>query len=151
MPDITLRQFKADDSPMIIDWFQGDREGFEQLMGVVLPDDLTCTMAVTSLLNAQEEGHAIVRMVDRGDDTIGAAILTEFAPDQGTARPHLYVIPSERKHSIKVARASESFAKSLGISSLLTTISHNNKRALALVRRLGDGVVPQALLVKELS
>jgi hypothetical protein len=152
MSDITLRPFSPDDSDRIIQWFHEDRDGFELLMGVSMPDDLTCTMAVTSLLTAQEQGHVVFRMVDHGEDTIGAAILTEYVPQEKRARPHLYVIPSARRHSIKVARASEVVAKEeLGIGSFLTTVSYDNKKALALARRLGYGMVPQALLLKELS
>ena len=62
------------------------------------------------------------------------------------------MIPSARRHSIKVARSSEAVAKEeLGIGSFLTTVSYDNKKALALARRLGYGMVPQALLLKELS
>tara|TARA_R100001086_G_scaffold162361_1_gene87532 strand:- start:142 stop:597 length:456 start_codon:yes stop_codon:yes gene_type:complete len=151
MSDITLRPFDANDSERIIEWFHEDRAGFEQLMGISIPDDFTCTMAVTSLLHAQEQGHAVVRMVDRGEKTIGTALLTNVVPDEGKARPHLYVIPSARRYSITAARASEAVAKALGIGSLFTTVSYDNKQALALARRLGYGLVPQALLVKELS
>lgn len=151
MPAIRLRPFEASDGPRITTWFLADQEGFEQLMGIPIANELGCTMAVTSLLQSEQQGQAVVRMVECDDRTIGAAILTDVVPANRTARPHLYVAPKERRHSLAVARASEAEAKSLGVQSLFTTVSHTNTRALALARRMGYGLVPQALLVKELS
>ena len=151
MAELTLRPFNAEDSTHLSAWYEEDREGFEQLLGIAVPDTLACTLAFNTLLQQQQTGQTFVQTIDRGDAPIGLAILTEISPDQTVARPHLYIAPSQRRYSLRAAKIAEDWAKNAGFTGFYTTVRGDNRRALSLARRLGYQGQTQVILMKELE
>ena len=123
----------------------------ERLTGLDLPSDLAFTLAFNTVLQAQQQGSAIVQMIDQEETPIGLATITDISPDRRVGRPHLYIAPSQRRYSLAAARAGEQFARRVGIRRLMTSINAENQRALSVARRLGYAARPQIMLMKELD
>ena len=151
MSDILLRSYDVGDPPRIIKWYGRDREGFESFMGQVIPDELACTMAITSLLNAVNNNVALFYMIDHGDQTIGFTGLTNITPSRDFGQPHIYIEPDSRRYSLQAARAAENHAVQIGIKHFMISVDYDNQRGLALVKKLGFNEVQRKAFLKELD
>jgi GNAT superfamily N-acetyltransferase len=151
MPSINFRPYEVGDPPRVLRWYKADRKGFESFMGMDLPDELSCTLSMNTLLGAASEGYAVFLMITYDDDTIGFAGLTNITPDRRCGQPHIYIAPDHRRHSIRVAKAAEQFAADHGVKQVMITIENDNRRGLALAKRLRYYEVPRKTFLKELS
>ena len=151
MATITLRPFGPDAPPTLEGWSEHDRAGLEAVMGVPLPDALDCTMAFNTLFQAQQEGRTIFLMADCDDRSVGFTILSDVTPAGDAGRPHIYVVPAERRHSFTVAKEGEAVAKKLGVRHLMVSINPENRRSRLFAKRLGYETVPHLILRKELQ
>jgi len=152
MPDITLRAFASGkDAEALLRWYTEDREGLESFMGVPIPDELASTMAFNFLLEKQQRGTAICRMVYRDDEPIGFTAVTEISREDRSGRPHWYVAKDQRRYSMAVARESEREAIRLGFRGFLASIPPTNTTALKVAKRLGYAEIDRVLMVKELA
>jgi len=151
MADITLRPFGMDDPTSLTRWYQEDRDGIESVMGVTIPDDLASTMAFNLLLEKQNRGTAIFRMVYRDDHPIGFALVTYLSRDDRSGLASCYVAKDQRRYSLEVLRTSERIAKQMGFCGFLLAVDPRNTRALNLWKRLGYKVPKHLTLVKEFS
>ena len=151
MATITLRPFGPDDPTTLAEWYEDDRTGLEAVMGVPLPDALDCTMAFNTLFQAQQEGRTIFRMADCDDRSVGFTLLSDLTPKGDAGRPHIYVVPAERRHSFAVAKEGESVVKQLGVRHLMASIDPENRRSRLFAKRLGYETVPHLILRKELQ
>jgi hypothetical protein len=150
MSEIILRPYGIGDPPRIIQWYEQDRSGFESFMGTDVPDALSCTMAITSLLNAVTNNIALFCMIDHGDQTIGFTGLTNITPSRDFGQPHIYIEPDSRRHSIKAAKAAEKHAVSIGVKHFMISVENSNKRGLALAKYMGFNEVHRKAFLKEL-
>jgi hypothetical protein len=151
MSDILLRSYGVGDPPRIVKWYAKDRKGFESFMGQVVPDELACTMAITSLLNAVNNNVALFYMIDHGDQTIGFTGLTNITPSRDFGQPHIYIEPDSRRYSLQAARAAENHAVQIGIKHFMISVDYDNQRGLALVKKLGFNEVQRKAFLKELD
>jgi hypothetical protein len=150
MSEISLRDYAADDPPRVLKWYQKDRSGFESFMGASLPDELACTLAMNTLLQAASNGLAIFRMVACDDDTIGFTGVTTITPDLSFGQPHLYIAPPFRKHSVRAARCAEDEARKMGLKYFQISVEDDNRRGLAMAKHLRYQKVPRVAFTKEL-
>jgi hypothetical protein len=150
MSEISLRDYAADDPPRVLKWYQKDRSGFESFMGASLPDELACTLAMNTLLQAASNGLAIFRMVACDDDTIGFTGVTNITPDLRFGQPHLYIAPPFRRHSVRAARRSEDEARKVGLKHFMISVEDDNRRGLAMAKHLRYQKVPRVTFTKEL-
>jgi hypothetical protein len=150
MSQITLRAYGIGDPARIVEWYEQDRTGFESFMGTDIPNALSCTMAITSLLNAVNNNIALFYMIDHGDKTIGFTGLTNVTPNGDFGQPHIYIEKGSRRHSIKAARASEKHAVSIGVKHFMISVENSNKRGLALAKYMGFNEVHRKAFLKEL-
>ena len=151
MADITLRSFSMADPEALIRWYREDRGGVETFMGVSLPDEVSSTMAFNLLLEKQQRGTAIFRMVYRDKDPIGCALVTYLSHEDRSGLASCYVAKNQRRYSLDALRASERIAKEMGFCGFLLAVDPNNTRALNLWKRLGYKVPKHLTLVKEFS
>ena len=149
--DIQFRGYAVGDPPRILTWYQTDRTGFESFMGQSIPDELACTLAMNSLLQAASEGLAVFAMVDRGDETIGFTGVTNMTPNREFGQPHLYIVPTSRRYSLQVAQEAERQASRLGIKHFMASVERDNRRGLAIIKRLGFHEVPRRAFLKEIE
>ena len=151
MPDIQFRSFAVSDPARIVQWYQDDRAGFESFMGQEVPDELACTMAMNALLQAAQQGWALFAMVDQGEETIGFTGLTNLTPNRDFGQPHLYIHPTARRYSIRVAKAAERHVAALGVKHFMASCEFDNKRGLALLKRLRYQEVKRKAFLKEVA
>jgi hypothetical protein len=151
MSDITLRPFGMDDPQSLTRWYQEDRDGIESFMGAEIPNEIASTMAFNLLLEKQQRGTAIFRMVYRGDDPIGFTAVTEISVEDRSGRPHWYVAKDQRRYSMAVARESEREAIRIGFRGFLASIPPKNTTALKVAKRLGYSEIDRVLMVKEFT
>ncbi len=149
--DIQFRGYAVGDPPRILTWYRTDRTGFESFMGQSIPDELACTLAMNSLLQAADQGWAVFAMVDRGDETIGFTGVTNVTPNRDFGQPHLYIAPDSRRYSLQVAHAAERQAARLGIKHFMASVERDNRRGLAIIKRLGFHEVPRRAFLKEIE
>ena len=148
--EIRFRDYAVGDPPRIIAWYKADRDGFEAFMGQSVPDELACTLAMNTLLQAAQQGWALFAMVDQGEETIGFTGLTNISPDRAFGQPHLYIAPPARRYSVRVAKAAERHVAALGVKHFMASVEYGNRRGLALIKRLGYQEVPRKSFLKEL-
>lgn len=148
---IALRHFGVDDPKSLTRWYQEDRDGIESFMGVTIPDELASTMAFNILLEKQQRGMAIFRMVYRVEEPIGFTAVTDISVDDRSGRPHWYVAKDQRRYSMSVARESEREAIRMGFRGFLASIPPTNTTALKVAKRLGYTEIDRVILVKEFS
>ena len=151
MSDITLRSFSMADPEVLTRWYHEDRHGIESFMGVEIPNEIESTMAFNLLLEKQQRGTAIFRMVYRVDIPIGFTAVTEISVEDRSGRPHWYVAKDQRRYSMAVARASEREAQRLGFRGFLATIPPSNTTAFKVAKRLGYVEVDRILMIKEFT
>ena len=151
MAEISFRLFNADDPARVVQWYQGDREGFSAFMGKDIPDELTCTLAMNTLLQGNAEGRGFFRMADCGDDTIGFVGLSNITPDGKYGQPHLYVAKDQRRYSFQVGRAAEKMAKGMGLEHFMITVEYDNRRGLSFAKRMGYEEIRRKCFMKELE
>lgn len=151
MDEIDLRPFGPNDPAALVGWYKNDKDGFERVFGIELPNELAYTLALNMILQDTQSGRAVFRMIERKSEPIGYAIMTDINRERRAGRPHIYIAPAHRRYSIAATRAAEAEAKRLGFTSLIATVRYGNRRALALLRRCHYQTVPQMLLQKELT
>jgi hypothetical protein len=149
--EIRFRDYAVGDPPRIIAWYKADREGFESFMGQAIPDELACTLTMNSLFHAVQQGLALFAMVDHGEETIGFTGLTNVSPDRTFGQPHLYIAPPARRYSVRVAKAAERHVANLGVKHFMASVERDNRRGLALMKRLGFQEVQRKAFLKEIS
>lgn len=151
MSEISLRDYTVGDPPRVLEWYQKDRAGFESFMGASLPDELACTLAMNTLLQAVSSKRAIFLMVMCDDDTIGFTGVTNITPDLSFGQPHLYIAPPFRKHSVRAARRAEDEARKMGLKHFMISVEDDNRRGLAMAKHLRYHRIPRVAFTKELS
>jgi RimJ/RimL family protein N-acetyltransferase len=151
MASIILRPFASKDPEYLARWYEEDRPGLEELMGIDLPDHVSCTLAFNNLLEGDRQGYSLFLMAEHGDHPIGLVLVTDITPDTGSGRPHWYIAPDERRHSLSVAREAHREARRRGFRYFLASIPDQNKPALAVAKRLGYAVLPRVMMFKELE
>ena len=151
MAEIRLRPFEPADSEALSAWYASDPQGLEDMMGTPLPDPLACTLAFNAILQRHAERRSIFLMAICDNRAIGCVIVTDLSPEGDKGRPHIYIVPDERRHSFSVARAGEQMAQQLGIQHFMISVDPNNRRSLLFVRRLGYTDIPHLIFRKELS
>jgi ribosomal protein S18 acetylase RimI-like enzyme len=151
MSDITLRSFSMADPEVLTRWYHEDRHGIETFMGVEIPNEIASTMAFNLLLEKQQRGTAVFRMVYRDDEAIGVALVTYLSHEDRSGLASCYVAKDQRRYSLDVLRTSEREAKNMGFRGFLLAIDPNNTRALNLWKRLGYKTPNHLTLVKEFS
>ena len=120
-------------------------------MGASLPDELACTLALNTLLQAVSSKLAIFLMVMCDDDTIGFTGVTNITPDLSFGQPHLYIAPPFRKHSVRAARRAEDEARKMGLKHFMISVEDDNVRGLAMAKHLHYSRVTRVAFTKELS
>ena len=151
MAEIRLRPFEPADSEALSAWYGHDPQGLEDMMGTPLPDPLACTLAFNAILQHHQEARSIFLMAVCDDRAIGCVIVSDLSPEWDKGRPHIYIVPDERRHSFAVARVAENMARQLGIQHFVITIDPENRRALLFNKRLGYKKIPYLILRKELA
>ena len=151
MAEIRLRPFEPADSPALSAWYDSDPQGLEAMMGTPLPDPLACTLAFNAILQRHAERRSIFLMAVCDDRAIGCVIVTDLSPEGDKGRPHIYIVPDERRHSFAVARAGEQTARQLGIQHFMISVDPKNRRSLLFAKRLGYTDIPHLILRKELA
>jgi RimJ/RimL family protein N-acetyltransferase len=151
MSAIRFRPYTVGDPERVLEWHKQDQDGFESFLGISVPDSLACTMAISSLLQAVENGLAVFVMITHGEETIGFAGLTNITPDRTCGQPHIYIAPSYRRYSIAAARAAEQYAANHGVRQVMISVEDDNRRGLALAKRLHYHEVPRRTFLKELQ
>jgi len=151
MAEIRLRPFEPADSEALSAWYVSDPKGLEDMMGTPLPDPLACTLAFNAILQHHAEGRSIFLMAVCDNRAIGCVIVTDLSPEGDKGRPHIYIVPDERRHSFAVARAGEQMAQQLGIQHFMISVDPNNRRSLLFAKRLGYTDIPHLILRKELA
>ena len=151
MAHLSLRPFGSRDIDQVRQWYGEDRDGLEALLGAVLPDELAWTLALNRLLQAQQQGRAVLRMIDRAETPIGLCVGTWLSEARDHGSVSLYVEPSSRRYSIAAAKMAEAFAKDHGMRRLVGVVLATNRRALGLAKRMGYLAKPGVLLLKELD
>ena len=99
MAEIRLRPFEPADSEALSAWYDSDPQGLESMMGTPLPDPLACTLAFNAILQRHAERRSIFLMAVCNDRAIGCVIVTDLSPEGDKGRPHIYIVPDERRHS----------------------------------------------------
>jgi len=150
MAEIRLRPFEPADSEALSVWYGHDPQGLEALMGTPLPDPLACTLAFNAILQRHAERRSIFLMAVCDDRSIGCVIVSDLSQEGDKGRPHIYIVPDERRHSFAVARAGEQMARQLGIQHFMISVDPNNRRSLLFAKRLGYMDIPYLILRKEL-
>ena len=110
MAEIRLRPFEPADSEALSLWYGRDPQGLEAMMGTPLPDPLACTLAFNDILQRHAERRSIFLMAVCDDRAIGCVIVSDLPPEWDKGRPHIYILPDERRHSFAVARVGERVA-----------------------------------------
>ena len=150
MAEIRLRPFEPADSEALSLWYGHDPKGLESMMGTPLPDPLACTLAFNTILQRHAERQSIFLMALCDDRPIGCVIVSDLSPEWDKGRPHIYILPEERRHSFAVARAGEQMAQQLGIRHFMISVDPENRRSLLFATRLGYTKIPHLILRKEL-
>lgn len=151
MAEIRLRPFEPADSEALSVWYGHDPQGLEALMGTPLPDPIGCTLAFNAILQHHAEGRSIFLMAVCDDRSIGCVIVSDLSSEWDKGRPHIYIVPDERRHSFAVARAGEQMAQQLGIQHFMISVDPKNRRSLLFAKRLGYTDIPHLILRKELA
>ena len=150
MAEIRLRPFEPADSPALSAWYDSDPQGLEAMMGTPLPDPLACTLAFNDILQRHAERRSIFLMAVCDDRAIGCVIVSDLPPEWDKGRPHIYILPDERRHSFAVAHVGEHTARQLGIRHFMISVDPENRRSLLFATRLGYTKIPHLILRKEL-
>lgn len=155
MPECSLREFEQSDSDWLRAWYQADQKGMEALMGIDLPQESTYMAACNALFDTVLQGQARFWMLDREKQPMGFFLMTDFAPDNSTARVHIYVDPEQRRYSLKAAKSIEAALTStlveIGMKQVIASQPRDQRGAHALAKRMGFTEIPRVLLTKELQ
>lgn len=155
MPECSLREYAEADANWLREWYQADRPGMESLMGFSLPQESTYMGALSALFDVILQGQARFWMLDREQQPMGFFLMTDFAPDNSTARVHIYVDPKQRRYSLKAAKSIEEALTStlvkIGMKQVIASQPRDQRGAHALAKRMGFTELPRILLMKELQ
>ena len=151
MPECTLRQFRTADGEWLREWFQSDAAGMAQFMGFALPTEADCIQGFNNIFTAVQQRLAQFWMVEREAEPIGFIALTEIPPEQDRGLVHIYIEPSQRRYSLKAAKAGEMAFSLQGFKHLVATQHRDNRAAYALARRMGFAPHPTVVLQKALD
>ena len=155
MSECNLREFEQTDADCLRAWYQADRTGMEALMGIDLPQESTYMEALSALFDVILQGQARLWMLDREQHPMGFFLMTDFAPDNSTARVHIYVDPKQRRHSLKAAKSIEEALTStlvkIGMKQVIASQPRNQRGAHALAKRMGFTEIQRIILTKELQ
>jgi RimJ/RimL family protein N-acetyltransferase len=150
MAECTLRAFTQADGDWLREWFQTDAQGLGQFLGFALENEGACIAGFNSLFSGCQRGTAQFWMIEREEEPIGFVALTDVPATMDIGRVHIYIEPTQRRYSLRAARAAQQTITALGFKRLVATQARDNKAAAALAKRVGFLPHPMVVLEKQL-
>ena len=147
---VTLRGPTDADEAHLLAWYERDRKGLEQLMGLELPSKEVFAQQFQRVIAMVQEYTARLLMAELKDETIGLVLVTDLPENLEVGRVHIYVTPPKRRYAFRVAEAGLAEATKMGMQRVVQTVQAANKGAVRMSEKLGFKPSPVKTYIKEL-